>query len=67
MDSDGGIRGLELTGFKEEIIGDVTYYVMKAGNLNIPWLTLLSQTLESMLIISILIILIILIIIIHRS
>lgn len=45
MDSDGSIRGLELSGFKEETIQDVVYYIMKPGNLNKPWLTVLVNIL----------------------
>ena len=39
-------KGLSLSGFVEDFIGDVPYYVMKSGNLNIPWLTFLTHYLE---------------------
>ena len=46
MNSDGSVRGLELSGFKEETIQDVVYYVMKPGNLNKAWLTVLINILS---------------------
>ena len=45
MNRDGSIRGLELSGFKEETIQDVVYYIMKPGNLNKAWLTVLVNIL----------------------
>ena len=46
MCSESGKQGLSLSGFVEDMIADVPYYVMKSGNLNIPWLTFLSHYLE---------------------
>lgn len=41
-----GREAMEITGFRLEMEGDVEYYVMKAGNLNIPWLRILTRELQ---------------------
>ena len=44
-----GREAMGITGFRLEGEGDVEYYVMKAGNLNIPWLRILTRELKSRL------------------
>lgn len=40
---------MEITGFRLEREGDVEYYVMRAGNLNLPWLRILTRELRTRL------------------
>lgn len=42
-----GVKILRQCGFKEGIMNDVVYIMMKVGNLNIPWLTIVNQHLQS--------------------
>lgn len=43
---DGGEAALEVAGFRRERVGEEECYVMRPGNLNIPWLTVLERKLE---------------------
>lgn len=49
MDRPAGLKMLELCGFKEEMTSAGAYLVMKVGNLNIPWLTVVNKHLDSLL------------------
>ena len=44
--SKDGARALSLAGFKVETAGGVSYYVLKPGNVNLPWLNYLLNSLR---------------------
>lgn len=43
---EAGTRALLLSGFKIETVSDISYFVLKPGNMNVPWLNLLLSTLR---------------------
>lgn len=43
---EAGTRALLLSGFKIEAVSDISYFVLKPGNMNVPWLNLLLSTLR---------------------
>lgn len=51
--SEDGGRALSLSGFKIETISGVSYYVLKPGNVNMPWLNYLVNALKRACLVSI--------------
>lgn len=51
--SKDGVRALSLSGFKIETISGVSYYVLKPGNVNMPWLNYLVNALKRACLVSI--------------
>lgn len=44
--SKDGVRALRLAGFDVETVAGVSYYVLKPGNVNLPWLNYLLGALR---------------------